>query len=78
MDPYFHDVTIGLFFKEPVMTIYSYSNRPGLEERLKVIRDRIVDVSGAISLDEHNQATFPCSMKDGCCSPPLRLSLIHI
>ena len=75
MDPYFHDVTIGLFFKEPVMTIYSYSNKPGLEERLKVIRDRIVDVSGAISLDEHNQATFPCSMKDGCCSPPLRFVL---
>ena len=49
MDPYFHDVTIGLFFKEPVMTIYSYSNKPGLEERLKVMKERPNDLSNGIT-----------------------------
>tara|TARA_E500000081_G_C6073448_1_gene324124 strand:- start:93 stop:746 length:654 start_codon:yes stop_codon:yes gene_type:complete len=75
MDPFFNDVTIGLFFKEPVLTVYSYSTKPGLDKRLKDIRDRIVDVSGAVSLEENNQATFPCSMNDGCCSSPLRFVL---
>ena len=75
MDPFFNDVTIGLFFKEPALTVYSYSSKPGLDKRLKDIRDRIVDVSGAVPLKEDNQATFPCSMKDGCCSPPLRFVL---
>ncbi|MBK65454.1 MAG: hypothetical protein CL769_00660 [Chloroflexi bacterium] len=72
MDPFFNEVTVGLFFKEPLITIYSYSKKDGLENRLQQIRDRIVDISGAIPSDESNQATFPCSMKDGCCSSPLR------
>ena len=72
MDPFFNEVTIGLFFKEPLITIYSYSKKDGLENRLQQIRDRIVDISGAIPSEETNQATYPCSMKDGCCSSPLR------
>ena len=72
MDPFFNEVTIGLFFKEPLITVYSYSKKDGLEGRLKQIRDRIVDIAGALPSDNFNQATFPCEMKDGCCSSPLR------
>ncbi|MEC7156572.1 MAG: hypothetical protein VYD40_01890 [Chloroflexota bacterium] len=72
MDPFFNEVTIGLFFKEPLITVYSYSKKDGLEDRLKQIRDRIVDIAGALPSDNFNQATFPCEMKDGCCSSPLR------
>ena len=72
MDPFFNDVTVGLFFKEPLLTVYSYSKIEGLENRLEEIRNRIVDIAGALPGDQFNQATFPCSCKDGCCTPPLR------
>ena len=72
MDPFFNEITVGLFFKEPLITVHSYSKKDGLEDRLKQIRDRIVDIAGALPSDNFNQATFPCEMKDGCCSSPLR------
>ncbi|MBF51185.1 MAG: hypothetical protein CL890_02540 [Dehalococcoidia bacterium] len=72
MDPFFNDVTVGLFFKEPLLTVHSYSKIEGLENRLEEIRNRIVDIAGALPGDQFNQATFPCSCKDGCCTPPLR------
>ena len=76
MDPFFKDITVGLFFKEPNITVYSYSTLDGVSERLAEIRDRIVSVSGALpSKDNPHQASFPCSMKAGCCSSPLRFVL---
>ena len=76
MDPFFNDITIGLFFKEPNLTVFSYSRLDGTSERLNQIRDRIVDVSGAIPVENSpHQATFECGMKDGCCSAPLRFAL---
>ncbi len=76
MDPFFNDITIGLFFKEPNVTVFSYSNLDGVSDRLNQIRDRIVDVSGAVSIeDSPHQATFKCGMKEGCCSAPLRFVL---
>jgi hypothetical protein len=40
IDPHFHDVTIGLFIKDRLMTISSYSTIDGLDARIEVIRDR--------------------------------------
>ncbi|MEC7880850.1 MAG: hypothetical protein VX590_02515 [Chloroflexota bacterium] len=76
MDPFFNDITIGLFFKEPNLTVFSYSRLDGTSERLNQIRDRIVDVSGAMPVENSpHQATFECGMKEGCCSAPLRFAL---
>ncbi|MBM01227.1 MAG: hypothetical protein CL762_00695 [Chloroflexi bacterium] len=76
MDPFFNDITVGLFFKEPNITVFSYSNLDGVSDRLKQIRDRIVNVSGAMPhKDNPHQATFICGMKEGCCSDPLRFVL---
>jgi hypothetical protein len=76
MDPFFNEITVGLFFKEPNITVYSYSTISGVSERLNQIRDRIIEVSGAIpSEHDPHQATFNCSMKDGCCAAPLRFVL---
>ena len=76
MDPFFNDITIGLFFKEPNLTVFSYSSLDGVSERLNQIRDRIVDVSGAMPVENSpHQATFECGMKEGCCSAPLRFAL---
>ena len=40
IDPYFHDVTVGLFSKDGVLTISSYSTINGVEKRIEQIRDR--------------------------------------
>ena len=42
MDPFFHEITVGLFIKDSTLTVYSYSNKEGVDERLTQIRDRIV------------------------------------
>ncbi|MBT4125698.1 MAG: hypothetical protein HOJ22_00940 [Chloroflexi bacterium] len=40
IDPHFHDVTIGLFIKDGVMTISTYSTLEGVDARIEQIRDR--------------------------------------
>ena len=40
LDPHFHDVSIGLFIKDGVMTISSYSTFDGIDARIEQIRDR--------------------------------------
>ncbi|HIF71551.1 MAG TPA: hypothetical protein EYQ61_03175 [Dehalococcoidia bacterium] len=42
LDPHFHDVSIGLFIKNGVMTISSYSTIDGIDARIELIRDRCV------------------------------------
>jgi hypothetical protein len=42
MDPRFHDITVGLFLKDRLLTIWSYSPVPGTNERIRTIRDRLV------------------------------------
>ena len=76
MDPFFNEITVGLFLKGPLMTVHSYSSKKGVNKRLNQIRDRIVEVSGALSIDSSPiQATFPCKLLDGCCSSSLRFVL---
>ena len=76
MDPFFHEITVGLFIKDSTLTVYSYSNKEGVDERLTQIRDRIVLFGGAKPIkNSHNQATYDCGMKNGCCTSPLRFVL---
>ena len=76
MDPFFNEITIGLFFNEPNITVFSYSKLDGVSGRLNQIRDRIVDVSGALPNEANpHQAPFKCGMEGGCCSAPLRFAL---
>ncbi len=42
IDPYFHNISIGLFIKKGHLTIWSYSNLEGVEDRIEQIRDRCV------------------------------------
>ena len=76
MDPFFHEITIGLFVKGPIMTIHSFSKKEGVENRLSEIRDRVVSFGGAKTIQgSSNQATYDCGMKNGCCITPLRFVL---
>ena len=40
MDPHFHNISVGLFRKGDLLTIFSFSNKELIEKRIKVIRDR--------------------------------------
>jgi len=42
LDPNFHEVSIGLFIKDGLMTIFSYSSISGIDKRIEQIRDRCV------------------------------------
>ena len=40
MDPHFHNISVGLFRKGNLLTIFSFSNKESIKKRIKVIRDR--------------------------------------
>ena len=42
LDPHFHEVSIGLFVKNGLLTISSYSVLDGIDARIEQIRDRCV------------------------------------
>ena len=42
IDPYGDDISVGFFEKDGVITVWSFSLRPGTQERLARIRDRAV------------------------------------
>ena len=51
IDPHFHDVTIGLFLKGGVMTVWSFSDRAGIAERIEQIRDRCTRLGDVVAVD---------------------------
>ena len=36
MDPFFHEITVGLFIKDSTLTVYSYSNKEGVDESIEI------------------------------------------
>ena len=60
-DPHFHDISVGLYVKDGVCTVWTFSQRPGVEERIKVIRDQLVALGEMDPVgDGNNQVRFPC------------------
>ena len=49
MDPNFHNISVGLFMKNNILTVWSYSRKEGIENRLNIIRDKMVDFGGLIN-----------------------------
>ena len=61
MDPHFHGISVGLYLKDGVCTLWSYAGKPGLEERITAIRDQFVALGGLTPVDgTHNQIKFLC------------------
>ena len=61
MDPHFHGISVGLYRKDGVYTLWSYTGKPGLEERITAIRDQFVALGGLTPVDgTHNQIKFLC------------------
>ena len=60
MDPHFHDITVGLFLKDRLLTVWSYSTVPGTAERLRQIRNRLVSLGDLESVERSsNEALIP-------------------
>lgn len=61
MDPHFHEITVGLYLKENIFTVWTFSQKPGVENRIQKIRDRLVRVGDLTPVEgTHNQAVFSC------------------
>ena len=51
IDPHFHDVTIGLFIKDGLMTIWSFSNREGIAGRIEEVTDSSTRLGDVIAVE---------------------------
>ena len=61
LDRRFHDISVGLYVKGEVCTIWTFSRREGVEERIREIRDQMIALGGMEAVgDTHNQVRFPC------------------
>ena len=61
LDRRFHDISVGLYVKEGLCTIWTFSRREGVEDRIREIRDQMVALGGMEAVDgTHNQVRFPC------------------
>ena len=73
MDPHFHDVTIGLYVKDDVASVWTFSPLEGVRERLEQIRDQLV-LKGSMTAVEgtRDQVHFACGEFHGV---PMRFLL---
>ena len=63
MDTHFKNVSVGLYYKEGVCTVWSFSQVDGIEDRLREIRDQMVRLGGVQPVDgSDNQFIFPCGI----------------
>lgn len=61
MDPNFHNISVGLYVKNDVCTIWTFSQKPGVQARIEKIRDQLVALGGMAPIEgTHNQLRFPC------------------
>ena len=61
LDRRFHDISVGLYVKEGLCTIWTFSRREGVEDRIREIRDQMVALGGMEAVDgSYNQVRFPC------------------
>ena len=62
MDPNFGNISVGLYVKDGIFTIWTFSNKSGVEERIEKIRDQFVVLGGMKAREgTHNQAVSSCS-----------------
>ena len=61
LDRRFHDISVGLYVKDDVCTIWTFSQREGVEGRIREIRDQMIALGGMEPVgNSGNQVRFPC------------------
>ena len=46
MDSSFHDISVGLYVKNGLCTVWTFSQKEGAQDRIEQIRNRIVEMGG--------------------------------
>ena len=61
MDPNFHDISVSLYVKDGISTVWTFSRKPGVETRIETIRDQLVALGGFTAVRRtHDQIRFVC------------------
>ena len=61
MDAHFGNISVGLYVKGGVCTVWSFSRADAVDERIRTIRDQIVRLGNLNPVDDtSNQFSFPC------------------
>ena len=61
MDKHYNDISIGLYLKEKIFTIWSFYNSEGTENRIRQIRDQLIHLGGMVAVaNTTNQVRFKC------------------
>ena len=55
MDPNFENISVGLYVKDGVCTIWTFSRKPGVEARIEQIRDQLVALGGMEAIEGHDE-----------------------
>ena len=63
MDTNFNNVSVGLYIKEGVLTVWSFSRADGIRDRLRAIRDQMVRLGDLVPVeDSDNRLISPCGV----------------
>ena len=66
MDPNFNEISVGVYVKNGIATVWTYSQKPDVEKRISKIRDQLVALGGMEPVEgSHNQAKYPCGQMHG-------------
>jgi len=61
MDPFFKNITVALYVKDGVATVWTFSKEPGVEKRIEQVRGQLVRLGGLIPAPgTNNQVKSPC------------------
>lgn len=61
MDPHFNKITVGLYVKDNRITVWTFSQKPNVESRIRQIRDQLVTLGGFVPVKgTHNQLQPSC------------------
>ncbi len=63
LDPNFNDISVGLYEKDGVATVWTFSRIEGVKARIRKIRDQLVALGGFEAVaDAHNQVRASCGI----------------
>ena len=61
IDPNFHDISVSLYERDGIATIWTFSRWDGVEDRIRQIRDQLAALGDMEPVDgTHNQLRPPC------------------
>ena len=63
LDRHFHNISVGLYVKHGVFTVWTFSGKCGVDKRIQKIRDQLVSLGGMEPIaGTLNQARFTCDV----------------